>query len=65
RERKYNGEVGYGIRVQAYGDFSRATLARMTTQTYFGADVGYVTATWSGSIGRWVLRPRDYDAEVP
>ena len=55
------GEISYGIRVQAYGDFSRATLPQMTTQAYFGDDVGFVTATWSGEVGRWKLAPKDYD----
>lgn len=61
--RVFDGEVAYGFRVQATGDFSRATLARMTTQVYFGDDVGYLTATWSGEPGRWTLRPKDYDSE--
>ena len=65
RRRLYQGEMGYGIRVRAYGDFSRATLATMTTQVYFGDDVGYVTATWSGKPGQWVLRQRDLDDGQP
>ena len=65
-QRKYYGdELGYAFRVQAYGDFTRATLATMTTQAYFGDDVGYVTATWTGEPGRWVLRQKDYDDGVP
>jgi hypothetical protein len=61
RKRFYAGEPGFGIRFKAYGDFSRATLPHMTTQVYFGDDVGFVSATWSGEAGRWVLRPKDYD----
>jgi len=65
RRRMYGGEMGYGLRVRTTGDFSRATLARMTTQVYFGDDVGYVTATWQGEPGRWVLRQRDLDDPTP
>ena len=61
RRRIYGGEVGYAFRVQAFGNFSRATLALMTTQVYFGDDVGYVTATWTGEPGRWTLKQKDYD----
>lgn len=65
RRRLYAGEPGFGIRFKAYGDFSRATLPRMTTQVYVGNDVGYVTAVWGGEPGRWVLRPRDYEGGRP
>ncbi len=61
RVRTESGVVGYGIRVEAYGDFSRATLPEMTTQAYLGDDVGFVTATWSGEVGHWKLAPKDYD----
>jgi hypothetical protein len=61
RKRFYSGKPGFGIRFKAYGDFSRATLPHMTTQVYFGDDVGFVSATWSGEAGKWTLRPRDYD----
>jgi len=61
QQRTYGGQVGYAFRVRAIGDFSRATLALMTTQVYFGDDVGYVTALWTGEPGHWVLRQKDYD----
>jgi hypothetical protein len=61
--RTYAGVVGYGFRVKALGDFSRATLAHMTTQVYMGDDVGYVSAEWTAKSGRWVLHQRDYDSQ--
>ena len=65
QRRMYGGEVGYAFRVRAHGDFSAATLALMTTQVYFGDDVGYVTASWTGEPGRWVLHQKDYDDGAP
>jgi hypothetical protein len=65
RRRLYGGEVAYSFRVKAFGDLSRATLPLMTTQVYLGNDVGYVTATWTGEAGHWVLTPKDYDDGVP
>jgi hypothetical protein len=59
--RSYGGDTGYAFKVLAYGDFSRATLPDMTTHAYLGNDVGYLTATWGGEPGRWVLHQRDYE----
>ncbi|HXC53533.1 MAG TPA: hypothetical protein VN634_21785 [Candidatus Limnocylindrales bacterium] len=63
RRRVDRGEVGFAIRVTAYGDFSAATLPVMTTQVYFGDDVAYVTAEWTSRPGRWTLFPADYDGQ--
>jgi len=60
RRRKDEGQVGYGVRVRAFGDFSRATLARMTTQVYLGDDVAYLTANWKLRNGRWTLYQKDF-----
>jgi len=61
RARRDKGQHGFGIRLRSYGDVSRATLPRMTTQVYFGDDVAYLTATWSRRPGRWTLRLSQYD----
>jgi hypothetical protein len=61
RKRRDEGILGYGIRVRAYGDFSRATLPEMTTQVYFNDDVGFVTARWAKRPGRWTLFARHLD----
>jgi hypothetical protein len=63
RKRTDGGETAYAVRMTAYGDFSRATLPVMTTQVYFGDDVGYVTAQWTLRPGRWTLYPTDFDDE--
>ncbi|HEY2775737.1 MAG TPA: hypothetical protein VGK20_16975 [Candidatus Binatia bacterium] len=59
RKRQDQGVTDYGIRARAYGDFSRATLAQMTTQVYVGSNVGYVTAMWTRHSDRWTLFQRD------
>jgi hypothetical protein len=60
RRRRDAGETGYGLRLRAFGDFSRATLPRMTTQVYLGDDVAYLTANWKFVQGRWRLTMKDY-----
>jgi hypothetical protein len=60
RQRMDGGKLGYGIRLKTFGDFSRATMARMTTQIYLGNDVAYLTADWTKRPGRWMLFQRSF-----
>lgn len=46
--------------LRAFGNFSTATLARMTTQVYLGDDVAFLTADWKFRGGRWTLYQKDY-----
>jgi hypothetical protein len=55
QRREPDGSFSYPFRLRAYGDMSKALTARMSTQVYIGNDVGYLTATWGGSPGRWRL----------
>lgn len=57
-------EVAYPFRIEVYGDMSRATKARMTTQVYLNNDVAYLTATWAGEPGRWYLTPKQFEAGI-
>lgn len=65
RQRKDDGETGFGFRVKATGDYSRATLELMTTQVYFGNNVAYLTATWTQRPGRWTLYQRHLKNQQP
>jgi hypothetical protein len=63
-----NGLYGVGIKIRmvsgvphlsfkltAYGDFSAATVARMTTQIVVGSNVGYLDAVWTQTSRGWKL----------
>jgi hypothetical protein len=58
--RKIKGTEYAAVRIRAYGDFSRATLPRMTTQIYGLKEVGFLTADWTEKKRGWILRQRDF-----
>ncbi|MBI5503472.1 MAG: DUF4215 domain-containing protein [Deltaproteobacteria bacterium] len=54
-----HGQLTYAFKIQAYGDFSRATESLMTTQIRYGEDIASLTAEWVGSYGtKWHLYER-------
>jgi len=57
--RKFDGAFFYAIKVKAYGDFSAADEATMTTQVSGVDDVAVLTATWQSKKSGWVLRLKD------
>lgn len=48
------------FRARAFGDFSAATIPRMSTMVYIGNDVAGLTADWRGKPGNWRLFQTDY-----
>ncbi len=60
KRRRDGGYLGYSFKIKAYGNMSRATLARMSTQVRIGDDVAYLTADWSGHDGKWKLYQKDF-----
>jgi hypothetical protein len=61
RIRPRNGSLVCAFRVRAYGDFSAATEALMTTQVIAGANAASLTAEWQRTNHGWRLRQRDFD----
>lgn len=55
QRRKEGQRVAYAVKAKIYGDFSAATLPRMTTQLHLGDDTAFTTADWKFGRGRWVL----------
>ena len=53
------------FRIKAYGDFSAATVAKMTTQVIAGDDVGALTAEWKQIRDGWMLRTGLFEEQVP
>jgi len=60
REKVENGYVYAYFRFRAFGDFSAATLPRMTLQIAAGNHVGTITADWRQTGSGWVLKQRDF-----
>lgn len=53
----WDGTLSYPFKIQAYGDFSRATLAEMTSQISYGNDLATLTGVWQGEYGKgWILK---------
>ena len=58
--RPYDGVVFMTFKLTAYGDFSAATEAEMTTQVVVGSNVGYLDAVWTATSRGWKLPLSDF-----
>lgn len=60
RVRDYSGITYLVFKVRAYGDFSAATEALMTTVFVMGDDIGTLRARWTQTNKGWRLRRKDF-----
>jgi len=60
QRRKVGARFAYAVKAKIYGDFTAATLSRMTTQLHLGNDTAFTTANWQFGRGRWFLTNRAF-----